>query len=114
MRRILFVIESDPRSSHRPAEAIRIAAGVGGWKRSEVRLFLCQAAASLLTESSDALMDGENFEQYLPLLADSPHPIYIGRDASAAVEPGQRFRVERLSPAELATLAAESDCVVHF
>jgi len=30
----LVMIETDPRTSPRPAEAIRIAAGIGAWKKN--------------------------------------------------------------------------------
>ena len=36
----LVIIETDPRTSARPAEAIRIAAGIGVWKKTDV----CQCA----------------------------------------------------------------------
>jgi hypothetical protein len=36
----LFIIRGDPRVSHRPAEAIRIAAGVGTWKKTDITVYL--------------------------------------------------------------------------
>jgi sulfur relay (sulfurtransferase) DsrF/TusC family protein len=64
----LFVIASDPRTSHRPAEAVRIAAGVGAWKKVDVSVYLCDAAARLLDEASGDFVDEEHIERYLPML----------------------------------------------
>ena len=45
---ILFVIDADPRTSGRPAEAIRIAAGVAVWRKVNVSVYLRKAAALIL------------------------------------------------------------------
>ena len=58
-RGVLLIIATDPRSSHRPAEAIRIAAGVGAWGRVEVTLYLHGPAVLALSDDTDALVDGE-------------------------------------------------------
>ena len=53
----LVVIETDPRSSARPAEGIRIAAGIGAWKKTDVTLLLRGPAAYSLQEFADELVD---------------------------------------------------------
>lgn len=62
----LFVIASDPRTSHRPAEAVRIVAGVGAWKKVDVSLYLHGEAARILDETAGDFVDEEHFERYLP------------------------------------------------
>jgi len=64
----LFVIASDPRTSHRPAEAVRIAAGVAAWKKVDVSLYLHGDAARILDESAGDFVDEEHIERYLPML----------------------------------------------
>jgi len=64
----LFVIVSDPRTSHRPAEAVRIAAGVAAWKKVDVSLYLHGDAARILDESAGDFVDEEHIERYLPML----------------------------------------------
>jgi hypothetical protein len=64
----LFVITSDPRTSHRPAEAVRIAAGVGAWKKVAVSLYLHGAAARILDEATGDFVDEEHIARYLPML----------------------------------------------
>src|SRR6201999_1582524 len=74
----LIIIESDPRTSPRPAEAIRIAAGIGVWKKTDVTLLLRGPVAGYsLQEYADELVDEDNFIRYLPLVAEQPRPIYV-------------------------------------
>ncbi len=74
----LVIIETDPRTSARPAEGIRIAAGIGAWKKTDVTLLLRGPVAGYsLQEYADELVDEDNFSRYLPLVAESPRPIYV-------------------------------------
>ena len=63
----LFVIASDPRTSHRPAEAVRIAAGVAAWKKVDVSLYLYGEAARILEDTAGDFVDEEHIERYLPM-----------------------------------------------
>src|SRR5437764_7585406 len=113
MTPVLFVISSDPRTSHRPAEAIRIAAGVGAWKRAEVTVYLRDAALLVLSDSVEGLIDEENYTRYLPMLRDFGQPIYVQRGTRLPDHPGL-FEVKDIDDAQLAILAANSACVLHF
>src|SRR5277367_218031 len=74
----LVIIETDPRTSPRPAEAIRIAAGIGVWKKTDVTLLLRGPVSGYsLQEYADELIDEDNFVRYLPLVAEQPRPIYV-------------------------------------
>ena len=66
--KVLFVIASDPRTSHRPAEAVRIAAGVDAWKKVDVSLYLHAEAARILDQAAGDFVDEEHIERYLPML----------------------------------------------
>src|SRR5947209_4299159 len=61
---LLFIITSDPRHSPRPAEAIRIAAGVGVWKRTGLTVYLRNAAVLALSEDTAGLLDEENYRRH--------------------------------------------------
>lgn len=114
-RRALFVIASDPRNSHRPAEAIRIAAGIGVWKQVDVLIYLHNAAVLALSEYSDELVDEEHYTRYLPLLRESGRPIYVQRGSPWLAQMGQpSLPFEEISESHLANLAAQSSSVVHF
>ena len=111
----LFIIESDPRRSGRPAEAVRIAAGVGAWKKIEVAVYLRGAATLLLGEEAEALMDGENFAQYLPVLRESGGPVYVQKGVAALGQPGSpALPFEEISDEQLAGMAAARACVLRF
>lgn len=73
----LFVITSDPRTSPRPAEAVRIAAGVGAWKKADVNLYL-YGEARRITEQDAAgdFIDEEHFGRYLPMLQENGGKVY--------------------------------------
>jgi hypothetical protein len=112
---VLLIVASDPRSSHRPAEAIRIAAGVGAWERVNVTVYLHGAAIWMLSECPDALVDGNNFTQYLPMAAAFPRPIYIQQNAAGLTEiRPSSIRFEEISVGRLAAMAAASHHVMRF
>jgi hypothetical protein len=112
---VLFIIDSDPRTSARPAEAIRIAAGAGSWKRVEAILCLCDVAVLALGESVDNLVDDDNFTRYLPIIGELGRPIYVATDEAFRQTPGQSaVAFERITMAQLAELAARSNYVVRF
>ena len=114
-RKALFIVNSDPRTSPRTAEAIRIAAGVGAWKKVDVTVVLCESAVLALSEFPDELIDEDNFNRYLPILGEFGRPIYVETGAPLLENLGQTpVRFERIGVAQLARMAAESDCVLRF
>ena len=113
--RLLIVVTEDPRTSRRPAEAARIAAGVAAWQRVEVTLFLHGPAVHALGEFANELADGENFERYLPLFTEHHRPIFAQQGASELAELGQPpVKFQLATEHQLAALAAGSDCVLRF
>lgn len=76
----LFVIASDPRESHRPAEAVRIAAGVGAWKKAEVNVYLLGEARRILDEPAGDFIDEEHFTRYLPMLQEGGGQVFVHKD----------------------------------
>ncbi len=111
----LVLITSDPRTSPKPAEAVRIAAGVGSWGKVAVMIYLRAPAARVLSEFPDELVDGENFTRFLPLVAESGGLVLVQRDAPALAEIGRApvpFR--EIGDEELADLAARNDYVARF
>jgi hypothetical protein len=111
----LFVIESDPRQNGRPAEAVRIAAGVGAWKKINVAVYLREAAVLVLGEEAEALVDGENYTRYLPVLRESGGPVYVQKGAALLGELGRAASpFEEISDAQLAAMAADSGSVLRF
>ncbi len=111
----LFVITSDPRTSARPAEAIRIAAGVGAWKKVAITLYLRGAAVLGLGEDPDDLFDEDNYTRYLPMVGELGRPVYVQQGAPWLGELGvASLPYEELDDDGLAALAARHDCVLRF
>ncbi|MBX3746792.1 MAG: hypothetical protein KF833_15895 [Verrucomicrobiae bacterium] len=114
-RKILFVINGDPRTSARPAEGIRIAAGVGTWKKVEVTVVLAEAAVLALSEFPDELVDEDNYVRYLPILGEWGRPVYVETGAPFLQDLGQTpVPYERVTVSQVAAMAAASDCVLRF
>ena len=113
--RLLILVESDPRTSGRPAEAIRMAAGVGTWKKVEVDLYLRGPAILSLAEYSDSWIDEDNFGRYLPILRESGRPVYVQQGAPEIQELGDPLApLEEISDSRWAELSARSTHVLRF
>ena len=111
----LVLIETDPRTSHRPAEGIRIAAGIGAWKKTEVTLLLRGPAGYSLQEYADELVDEDNFVRYLPIVAESPRPIYLEDSfTDTAALKGSAFSYEIITPERAVELIHENDYLIRL
>lgn len=113
--RVLFIITSDPRRSGKPAEAIRIAAGVSAWKKADVSVYLRDAAVLALGEETADLVNEDNFTRYLPMLAETKNPVYVQKDNSALADLGEcSVKLKQVSDGDLAVLAASHNYVLRF
>lgn len=113
--RVLFIITSDPRKSGKPAEAIRIAAGVSAWKKTEVAVYLRDAAILALGEDTTDLVNEDNFTRYLPMLAETKNPLYVQKGNPALSDLGESaMELKQLSDRDLAVLAAAHNYVLRF
>ena len=112
----LVIIETDPRTSPRPAEAIRIAAGIGAWKKTDVTLlFRGPVAGYSLQEYADELIDEDNFTRYLPLVAEQPWPIYVEDSfTDVAAHDGSPWKYAVIAPARTAELIRENDYLIRL
>jgi hypothetical protein len=113
--RVLFIVSDDPRTSPRPAEAVRIAAGVGTWKKTDITVYLRGAAILTLGGAPGQLIGEEDFARYWPILAECNAPICVQKNADALSqlrESSAPFR--EISSDELAELAAAQTYVIRF
>jgi hypothetical protein len=107
--RVLIIVTGDPRKSGRPAEAVRIAAGVGVWKKSDITVYLRGDAVRALAETE------EDFADYWPLLVESGQPVRVEKNAAALREIGPpALPIQEITDAQLAKLCAEQTCVMRF
>jgi hypothetical protein len=112
----LVIIETDPRSSPRPAEAIRIAAGIGAWRKTDVTLLLRGPVAGYsLQEYADDLVDEDNFTRYLPLVAEQPRPILLEDSfVDLAALEGSPWRFEVVPADRTAKLVSDHDYLIRL
>ena len=115
LSKTLVMIETDPRTSARPAEGVRIAAGIGAWKKTEVTLLLRGPAAYSLQEYPDELIDEDNFTRYLPIVIEGPRPIYVEESFTdlAALE-GSPWKYEMISRERSKQLVQENDYLIRL
>jgi len=112
----LVIIETDPRTSPRPAEAIRIAAGIGAWRKTDVTLLLRGPVAGYsLQEYADELIDEDNFTRYLPLVVEQPRPILLEDTFTdrAALE-GSPWPYEVIPAARTAEMVREHNYLIRL
>jgi sulfur relay (sulfurtransferase) DsrF/TusC family protein len=113
--KVLFIVSDDPRTSPRTAEAIRIAAGVGAWKKAEITLYLRGDAVLALSEFADEFVDEDNFTRYLPIVGEAGQPIYVQKNAPQLAELDEPvLKFTEISDDDLAGLAAQSTYVIRF
>ena len=112
---VLFIVTGDPRTSPKPAEAIRIAAGVGTWKKTDITLYLRDAAVLALSEFCDEFVDEDNYTRYLPIVGEFGRPIYVQKGAALLDELGESpLKFEEITDDQLAATAAKSTYVLRF
>lgn len=113
--RTLVTITEDPRESHRPAEAVRIAAGIGGWNKTEVDVLLLGPASLVLSPWADEFVDGENYDHYLPILREWKRPVFLAPDAERFEEMAEAtLPSEALNAAGLTALRARATHLIPF
>lgn len=83
--KIVFLIRSNPCESHRPAEAIRMAAGLGTGNNS-IKIILSGASVRVLSPEEEDLEDMDIIEKFLPIIKDWEIPLYINRDSLAGID----------------------------
>lgn len=112
----LVLISSDPETSPRPAEGVRIAAGVGTWKKTDIILAFVGPAVKCLTPWVDDFVDSENFEHYLPIVRDFAHPVLV--DAGSPDWPGVKaeteYAFEEITGETLAARLGSFDNLIRF
>ncbi len=76
--KIIFLIRSSPCESHRPAEAIRIAAGLGTGNNS-IKVILFGESVRILSSDDYDLEDIDIIEKFLPIIVDWEIPLYVDK-----------------------------------
>jgi sulfur relay (sulfurtransferase) complex TusBCD TusD component (DsrE family) len=82
-KNIVVVIQEDPRKTHRPVEALRIALGLAAGSHKTTVVLLSEAVR-LLSEDTDDIVDVDILEKYLPSLEHLEIPFILHTQASSS------------------------------
>jgi DsrE/DsrF/DsrH-like protein len=77
---VLVVISTDPRTSHRANEAMRIGLGIVAGE-NEVTFVLTDGGVHLLDADTDDLADGDDIAKFRANLKSLDIPFHVERDA---------------------------------
>ena len=114
VRSLLIKVASDPRKSPRPAEAVRIAAGVGAWNKVKVHLALAGPAVFCLDQFADELTNGDLFTLYLPAILNHGGRVLVDNTSPGLRTIKPSFEFERLSPDEICKFEKQVDHTMEF
>ena len=115
IRRVLMRVTGDPRSSHKPAESVRVGIGLGAWSQVEVNFCFEGQSARVFADDWTGLVSEDALERFVPSLWDWPRPLYLLSPPTDALGKGKgdgRFGI--LTSEELCRLVAEHDVVVRL
>ena len=114
MKRILLIVRSDPRTSHRPCEGIRIGLGLAAGGHA-VTVVLSGAGIRLLWDDPLDQVDGETAQHYLTTLHAFIPLLYLDDDPSGEAHPtAPAFPVRPLSKREIAEKLSGADLLLTF
>lgn len=114
-RSLLFIVRGDPRTSPRPAEALRIVAGLCAVQQVSVRLVLMGPAVRLLSQETGELWEADQVERCRAMLVDSEPRVLIRNGSLQENGVGvSAVPCREVSNEALARISAESDSVALF
>lgn len=113
-RTVVVLIRSDPETSHRACEGIRIALGLASGEH-EVEVILTDRAPLLLTPDTDGLVDGEMAEKFLSTLQEFIPTFYIDRESAQGIDLSESdYKTVPLSKKEIAEKIATAQRFALF
>ena len=112
----IIIVTADPRVSGRAAEAVRIAAGTGGWDKVQVTVCLAGASQHVLAESVDDLEGSEVLESYLPVIAEQRDRLLVLDGNATECGPRNELytQLPEITTKVLAELCRKADMVLRF
>lgn len=111
-KNVAVIIQEDPRTTHRPVEALRIALGlVAGSHNTTV--ILIGEAVRLLTDDTDDIIDLDILEKYLPSIEQLNIPFILPKTFDLSALSGE-FSVRCETEAVVAALIQSMDCTLVF
>jgi sulfur relay (sulfurtransferase) DsrF/TusC family protein len=111
-KNIAVVIQEDPRKTHRPVEALRIALGLVAGAHTTTVVLLGEAFR-LLTEETDDIIDVDILEKYLPSIKQLKIPFLLQQTASS-LQVRDEFNIQRESDVVITAFVQSMDCALVF
>lgn len=111
-KNIAVVIQEDPRKTHRPVEALRIALGLASGSHATTVILLGEAAR-LLGDETDDILDVEILEKYLPAIEQLEiHFILQNTPDQRAIR--DSFSIRRENDQAINSFVQSMDCALVF
>lgn len=112
---VLVLISTDPETSHRTNEAIRIALGVIAGE-NDVTIALLGPAAKIFATEVEDYVDGEDILKHVTTLKKLGQPFHVDRDAipGDGTWNANGLTIVPFDKDDLARLIAKSDRVLVF
>jgi hypothetical protein len=111
-KNIAVVIQEDPRKTHRPVEALRIALGLASGSHVTTVVLLDQAVRLLGDETED-ILDVEILEKYLPAIEQLEIP-FILQNTSDGISVREEFSIRRENDEAISAFVRSMDCALVF
>lgn len=111
-KNIAVVIQEDPRKTHRPVEALRIALGLSSGSHITTVILLGEAAR-LLGNETDDFFDIDILEKYLPIIEQLEIP-FILQDIDNQIPVRDEFSVRRENDETINSFIRSMDCTLVF
>ena len=111
-KNVAVVIQEDPRKTHRPVEALRIALGLSAGSHATTVVLLGEAAR-LLGDETDDILDIEILEKYLPTIKQLEIPFIIQYIHNHTLVQDD-FSVKRENDDTISSFIQSTDCALVF
>lgn len=111
-KNIVVVIQEDPRKTHRPVEALRIALGLASGSHMTTVVLLGEAVR-LLGDETDDILDVEILEKYLPAIEQLDIP-FVLQDTPDQIPVRDEFSIRRENDETISSFIRSMDCALVF
>lgn len=110
--RVVVLVRGNPRTSHRPGEAIRIALGLAAGEH-RVDVILSGDSPLLLTPELEEFVDGEMTEKFLTTLREYVETFYVEQGTSVDLS-DSAYPITPIGPEETAKKISGADRFLAF
>ena len=111
-KNIAVVIQEDPRKTHRPVEALRIALGLASGSHVTTVVLLGEAVR-LLGDDTDDIIDVDILEKYLPAIEQLEIP-FILQDTPDHIPVQDELPIRREDDETIRSFVRSMDCTLVF